>query len=163
SGRRMLCPVAFHGARAHMASDRAFGRLTIRASTICFGVSLAAADVSEVVAANECGAGTNVTCTSASNPYNLGISYSNANQTVSTVGPIAITTGAVTAGNGTGINTRVQSGNGAITVTANGNVSGTMGGISAVAQGTGPVGVTTKSVSTTLDNAGGVFAQSSGG
>jgi hypothetical protein len=34
-------------------------------------------------AANECGAGTNVTCTSSGNPYTLGITYSNNDQTVS--------------------------------------------------------------------------------
>jgi uncharacterized protein with beta-barrel porin domain len=204
----------------------------VRACTVCLGVSLTAGQMSEAIAANECGVGTNVTCTSAGNPYTLGITYANNNQTVnllsgvsasgfvgitlngggtetlnlasgvvvnpsfgnaisitnaagglsingdgssitatggtgisavSTAGPISITTGSVTSGNGTGIGARVQSGNGSIVVTANGPVSGTAGGINAVAQGTGAVSVTAKSVSTSADNAGGVFAQSSGG
>jgi hypothetical protein len=74
----------------------------------------------------------------------------------STNGPISITTGSVTATN-TAINALILSGNGALTVTANGTVSGAAG-ISAVAQGTGAVSVTTHDVTS-----GGVFAQSSGG
>jgi hypothetical protein len=175
-------------------------------------------------AANECGAGANATCTSAGNPYTLGITYGNNDQIVSlqsgtavtgfvgvslngantqtlnvapgvtihpafgnavnipnatstlqingdgstitssgtgisaqsTNGPISITTGSVTATN-TAINALILSGNGALTVTANGTVSGAAG-ISAVAQGTGAVSVTTHDVTS-----GGVFAQSSGG
>jgi hypothetical protein len=169
-------------------------------------------DTAQTRAANDCGAGANVTCTSAGNPYTLGITYSNNDQTVSlqagtavtgfvgvslngantqtlnvapgvtihpsfgnavnitnattalqingdgsvitssgtgisaqsTNGPISITAGSVTATN-TAINALILSGNGSLTVTANGTVSGGAG-ISAVAQGTGAVKVTTHDV-----------------
>ena len=56
-------------------------------------------------AANECGAGTTVTCTSAGNNYPSGISYSNANQTVTLQSGVIIDAGANTgvglAGTGT--------------------------------------------------------------
>jgi uncharacterized protein with beta-barrel porin domain len=42
-------------------------------------------------AANECGAGANVTCTSSGNPYNLGITYNNNDQTVSLQAGTAVT------------------------------------------------------------------------
>jgi uncharacterized protein with beta-barrel porin domain len=200
------------------------GAITRATFAAIFVAGIEILDTAQAQAANDCGAGTNVTCTSAGNPYTLGITYSNNDQTVSlqagaavtglvgvslngantqtlnvapgvtinptfgnavninnatgtlninadgsaitssatgisaqsTNGPISITTGSVTATN-TAINALVLSGNGALTVTANGTVSGAVG-ISAVAQGTGAVRVTTHDVMS-----GGVVAQSSGG
>src|ERR1700751_711659 len=54
-----------------------------RAIFAIFVAGIELLDTAQTRAANECGAGTNVTCTSSGNPYTLGITYNNNDQTVS--------------------------------------------------------------------------------
>jgi hypothetical protein len=55
-------------------------RRAIFAAIVVAGIEIL--DTAQTRAANECGAGTNVTCTSSGNPYTLGITYNNNDQTV---------------------------------------------------------------------------------
>src|SRR5579859_499119 len=100
---------------------------------MAIALALAALAAVPAHAVNECGAGTTVTCTSAGNPYSNGITY--ANPTVS----VTLSTGViVNSGANTGVDLIGSTGAQSLTV------------------GTGVP------ISTTGDNADGVFAQSSG-
>jgi outer membrane autotransporter protein len=62
-------------------------------ATMLAGLWLAALPPRQAFAANECGVGANVTCTSAGNPYAAGISYATANQTVNLASGVAVASG----------------------------------------------------------------------
>jgi hypothetical protein len=117
-------------------------------------------------AANECGAGTNVTCTSSGNPYTLGITYSNNDQTVSLQAGTAATgfvgvnlnganTQTLNAAPGVTIHptfgnaVNINNATGALNINADGSAI-TSGAAGVSAQSTnGPITITTGSVSAT--------------
>ena len=64
------------------------------------------------LAANECGLGATVTCTSAGNPYAAGITYNNAGQSVTFGSDVTVTSTTGVALTGTGAQTVTVSGTG---------------------------------------------------
>lgn len=72
---------------------RGAGAAAVFLVTLLAGLWLAALQPDRAFAANECGVGANVTCTSAGNPYAAGINYATANQTVNLATGVAVASG----------------------------------------------------------------------
>ena len=115
-----------------------FRRLGLAVCGLALAVGLCRPDA-PARAADECGAGTNVTCTSAGNVYPNGISYSNADQTVTLQSGVIVNSGANVGINLSGSATQtlnIASGVTVNTAGANGiNITGASGLVTIAAAG----------------------------
>jgi fibronectin-binding autotransporter adhesin len=83
-------------------------------------LSLFAGMPHQAFAANECGVGTNVTCTSGGNPFATGITYANANQTVNLATGVSVASGGNVGINLTGTGTQTLNVASGVTVATTG-------------------------------------------
>lgn len=142
--------------------------MTTGALATGLGIALAAAGVPSARAANECGTGLTVTCTSTGNPYTNGISYSsfNAAQTVNlqsgvTINPGSGVTGVSLSGFLAGVQT-VNSDAGTSIETTGNNAAGIKVTSTSDAVVVNSASVITHGDTTLLVGAFGIYANSSG-
>ena len=113
--------------------------------------------ISVAFAADECGAGGTVTCTSAGNNYTSGINYSNANQSVTIQSGVVVNSGAHIGIDLTGTGTQTLTLVSGVTVTTNGSFDGV-----SILNATGLISISAAGTTVSAGTANGFNLQTSG-